>query len=154
MTWLVMLVSEVELLDVLKTFSGDYAVRDIVIRVETGDDEEDYKLSKKIINILKPTEEFAERRKQPKEVFLREYKVKGILKEIAYKVLTRVNDCFEAEIEKDKITVRVINCPPCREGAVTEIRNNYYLISGGRIIEKINDNLFRVYTCRVKPPSF
>lgn len=150
---MVMFVGEVELLDTLKNVSEDYVDRDIVIRVETSDDEDDYKLSKKIINILKPTEEFAERKEEPKELFLREYKVRGNLKEIAYKVLTRVNDCFEAEIEKDKITVRVIKCPPCKEGAVTEIKNNYYLISGGRIIEKVDDNLFRVYTCRVRPPS-
>ena len=144
---------ELELLETLKDVAESQSDSEVIIRVETIDDEDDYKLSKRIINILKPTEEFAERKKQPRELFLREYRVKGNLKEIAYKVLTRVNDCFEAEINKDKITVRVIKCPPCKEGAVTEIKNNYYLVSGGRIVEKISNNLFRVYTCRVKPPS-
>lgn len=144
----------IELYDKLKE-ELSFQATSLKIIVKTRNEETDYTLSKNIINLIKPQEEEAKifETKEGKKIFQREYSLKDAAGEIAYKLMTNLNTCFIIKISGNEIEIEDIECPPCEKDAYSEIPKNHYILENGRVIEEVKEKTYRVYTCRVKPPS-
>ncbi len=144
----------IELYDKLKK-ELPFQETSLKIIIKTRNEEMDYTLSKNIINLIKPQEEEAKifEAERGKKVFLREYSLKDAAGEIAYKLMTNLNTCFIIKVKENEIEIEDIECPPCEKDASSKIPENHYILENGKVIEEIKEKTYRVYTCRVKPPS-
>lgn len=69
---------------------------------------------------------------------------------LAVKLALETNHCFFIKPSERGLIIEEITCPPCREGAISNLPDKYFLLADGKVIEKRGDKTYLVYVCKVK----
>lgn len=141
-----------DFLDEIKKFETK---GEISITIESPDDEQSYILGKDIIRIIKPNEEIAKRKivERNKEIFERTYISSGDISNILIKLFMNLKGCLKIKITNSNIRICPIECPSCEPGSFTNLPEKFFLLDNGRIVEKISDNEYNLYLCRLSKPG-
>ncbi len=125
----------------------------IEVVIQSGFEEESYKIGSDVIRILKPSEEVAEKKRvDGEDVFERRYSLEGELDDVLFKLLNNLRGCLRIEVSENRVLLKSIECPPCEPGAYTEIPDKYFLLDNGRVVEKVGEGKYKLYFCRLNKP--